>query len=88
MGVLSILNNQLSRIGGAGLGVESKERVRWKNAQLRPKILRDNAITTLSPVRCARTVTLGPRRQLIQNQTSDICDSLAQVSSLQHKFRA
>jgi hypothetical protein len=33
MEVLSILNNQLSRIGGAGLGVESKDRVRWKNAQ-------------------------------------------------------
>jgi hypothetical protein len=38
MGVLSILNNQLSRIGGAGLGVESKDRVRWKNAQPGPKI--------------------------------------------------
>ena len=38
MGVLSILNNQLSRIGGAGLGVESKDRVRWKNAQPGPEI--------------------------------------------------
>ena len=55
MGVLSILNNQLSRIGGAGLGVESKDRVRWKSAQPGPEIWRGNAITTLSPVRCEKT---------------------------------
>lgn len=38
MGVLSILNNPLSRIGGVGLEVGSKYGVRWKNDRSMPKI--------------------------------------------------
>lgn len=38
MGVLSILNNPLSRIGGVGLEVGSKYEVRWKNDRSMPKI--------------------------------------------------
>ena len=87
MGVLSILNNSLSRIGGVGLEVGSKYGVRWKNDRSMPKIWQGH---------CDNYIVASLLRQsgdywgvkATHPKSDSWCLWFARASSLQHKFRA